>query len=106
MIIVLYLGLCNGAGWATTLDARDAVLLGMEKNIELNWCDEASMQALMFHEIGHIWPKTVRHSDIHTKSQREKSIVQLYQEGVATVFEQTLCDDESYYHQDNGDWLK
>lgn len=29
--IILYLGLCNGAGWATSLDGRDAVLLGIEK---------------------------------------------------------------------------
>ena len=35
--IILYLGLCNGAGWATSLDGRDAVLLGIEKIIELNW---------------------------------------------------------------------
>ena len=28
--IILYLGLCNGAGWATSLDGRDAVLLGIE----------------------------------------------------------------------------
>ena len=29
--IVLYLGLCNGAGWATTLDGKSTVLLGIEK---------------------------------------------------------------------------
>ena len=56
--IILYLGLCNGAGWATSLDGRDAVLLGIEKIIELNWQDESAMQALIFHEIGHIWHKT------------------------------------------------
>lgn len=55
--IILYLGLCNGAGWATALDGRDAVLLGIEKIIELNWQDESAMQALIFHEIGHIWHK-------------------------------------------------
>ena len=52
------MGLCNGAGWATSLDGRDAVLLGIEKIIELNWQDESAMQALIFHEIGHIWHKT------------------------------------------------
>lgn len=46
--IILYLGLCNGAGWATSLDGRDAVLLGIEKIIELNWQDESAMQALIF----------------------------------------------------------
>ena len=56
--IILYLGLCNGAGWATSLDGRDAVLLGIEKLSSLNWQDESAMQALIFHEIGHIWHKT------------------------------------------------
>lgn len=46
--IILYLGLCNGAGWATSLDGRDAVLLGIEKIIELNWQDESAMQTLIF----------------------------------------------------------
>ncbi|MBQ7125467.1 hypothetical protein IJO12_00095 [bacterium] len=34
--IILYLGLCNGAGWATTLDGKNTVLLGVEKIIELD----------------------------------------------------------------------
>ena len=28
--IILYLGLCNGAGWTTTLDGKNTVLLGIE----------------------------------------------------------------------------
>lgn len=55
--IVLYLGLCNGAGWATTLDGKNTVLLGVEKIIELNWGDEINMRALILHEIGHLWHK-------------------------------------------------
>lgn len=52
--IILYLGLCNGAGWATTLDGKNTVLLGVEKIIELNWDDETNMRALILHEIGHL----------------------------------------------------
>ena len=55
--IILYLGLCNGAGWATTLDGKNTVLLGIEKIIELNWGDETNMRALILHEIGHLWHK-------------------------------------------------
>ncbi len=55
--IILYLGLCNGAGWATTLDGKDTVLLGLEKIIELDWGDETNMRALILHEIGHLWHK-------------------------------------------------
>ena len=35
--IVLYLGLCNGAGWVTEINGKITVLLGIEKIIELDW---------------------------------------------------------------------
>ena len=38
--IVLYLGLCNGAGWVTNINGQDVILLGIEKILELNWCDK------------------------------------------------------------------
>lgn len=105
MTILLYLGLCNGAGWATTLDGRDAVLLGIEKIIELDWCDFEKLRALIYHEVGHIWHKTAGCLDFPVAGQREQSILQLYQEGVAMVCEQLLCGDDNYYHQDRNGWL-
>lgn len=45
--IILYLGLCNGAGWATSLHNKNVVLLGIEKIIELDWCNEEDMFALI-----------------------------------------------------------
>lgn len=53
--LFLYVGLCNGAGWATKLNGRDAVLLGMEKILELGWVSLADMQGLIYHELGHIY---------------------------------------------------
>lgn len=104
--IILYLGLCNGAGWATTLDGRDAVLLGIEKIIELNWQDELSMKGLIFHEIGHIWHKVHGNFRPEAGTEGEAALVRLYQEGIAMVCEQILCQDENYYHQDRNDgWL-
>ena len=103
--IILYLGLCNGAGWATTLDGRDVILLGIEKIIELNWENEVGMQALIYHEIGHIWHKTHGTLCPPANSNGEKSLVQLYQEGVAMVCEQILCQNDHYYHQNKNDWL-
>ena len=93
--IILYLGLCNGAGWATSLDGRDAVLLGIEKIIELNWQDESAMQALIFHEIGHIWHKPTGISIPRLGQRAKKSLAQLYQEDLpwsANIFYAKMTD--------------
>ena len=103
--VILYLGMCNGAGWATELDSRDTVLLGAEKIIELNWCDARSLESLIFHEVGHLWHKAVGSFRFETHSAREKSLLQLYQEGVAMACEHILCGNEESYHQDDGEWL-
>ena len=103
--IVLYLGLCNGAGWATTLDGKNTVLLGIEKIIELNWGDETNMRALILHEIGHLWHKLNGKLYIPDFTKRRKAIQQLYQEGVAMVCEHILCGDKDFWHQDKNGWL-
>ncbi len=103
--IVLYLGLCNGAGWATTLDGKDTVLLGIEKIIELDWGDETNMRALILHEIGHLWHKLNGNLHIPEYTKRRKGIAQLYCEGVAMVCEHILCGDDEFYHQDKDGWL-
>lgn len=103
--IILYLGLCNGAGWATTLDGKNTVLLGVEKIIELDWGDETNMRALILHEIGHLWHKMNGNLYIPDFTKRRKAIQQLYQEGVAMVCEHILCGDDDFYHQDKDGWL-
>lgn len=103
--IILYLGLCNGAGWATTLDGKNTVLLGIEKIIELNWGDETNMRALILHEIGHLWHKLNGNLHIPEYTKRRKGIAQLYCEGVAMVCEHILCGDDEFYHQDKDGWL-
>ena len=104
--IILYLGLCNGAGWATTLDGQKVVLLGIEKIIELDWCDRESLTTLIYHELGHIWHHINGNLYCKENGIEAKSLWQLYQEGIAMYCEQTLCDDFNYYHQDKNGWLK
>ncbi len=99
--VILYLGLCSGAGWATDLEGKPTVLLGIEKIIELNWQSEQEMQALIYHEIGHLWHFSKRNQP----PMQTKQLEQLYQEGMAMRFEQLICGDLSYYHQDKDGWL-
>ena len=103
--IVFYLGLCNGAGWVTTLDGKPTVLLGVEKIIELDWIDNDSLIGLLYHELGHIWHEATGMLYYETDSISEKSLWQLYQEGIAMYCEQLLLRDFSYYHQDKDGWL-
>lgn len=103
--IILYLGLCNGAGWATRLDGKDTVLLGIEKIIELDWGNEAELRALILHEIGHLWHKQNGNLYIPEFTKRRKGIAQLYCEGVAMVCEHILCGDDDFYHQNKNGWL-
>lgn len=104
--IVLYMGLCNAAGWTTTINGRDVVLLGIEKILELNWCDVASMYGLVYHELGHIYHK--QYGMFHQRSDNNcKNFVwQLFTEGIAMYFEQVLVNNFDYYHQNKNGWLE
>ena len=103
--IILYLGLCNGAGWATKLNDRSVVLLGIEKIVELDWCDEISMIGLVYHELGHLWHFQNRTVPTDIKTPADGALWQLYTEGVAMYCEQLLCGNERFYHQDKNGWL-
>lgn len=103
--IILYLGLCNGAGWVTKLNTRPTVLLGIEKIIELKWHELVEMRGLIYHELGHVWHMSVGAIFEEFESERERYILQLYQEGIAMYFEQLMAGDFNYYHQDKNGWL-
>lgn len=104
--IVLYVGLCNGAGWVTNINGRDVILLGVEKILELNWLDEASMCGLIYHELGHVYH--TQYGDFNQQSDisEQNFVWQLFTEGIAMYFEQILVNDFNYYHQDKNGWLK
>jgi hypothetical protein len=104
--IILYLGLCNGAGWYTKLNKENVILLGIEKIIELDWEDISSLKALIYHELGHAWHDQCRKQEDILKSVSDYSIYQLYQEGIAMTFEQTMFDNNMYFHQNRNDWLE
>lgn len=102
--VVLYLGLCNGAGWVTPVSGRTTVLLGIEKIMELNWCDPDALTGLIVHELGHVYQ--AQYGILHRKTDTlpDHFLWQLFTEGVAMVFEQKIIGDPSYFHQDRNGW--
>lgn len=103
--IVLYLGLCNAAGWVTNINERDVILLGIEKILELNWCGEDDMYGLIYHELGHIYQKQHGVFEQSSDDNSRNFVWQLFTEGIAMYFEQMLVNDPHYYHQNKNGWV-
>lgn len=107
--IALYLGLCNAAGWALRRaehpQGGQAVLLGIEKIIELRWHGEQDMKGLLFHELGHLWHESAGRRELPEATEYERSVTQLYDEGIAMRCEQLFCGDDGFFHQDKNGWL-
>lgn len=102
--IVLYLGLGNAAGWVTQINGNDTVLLGVEKIIELDWCDEESMYGLIYHELGHVYQAQYGVLEQSSEENEKNFVWQLFIEGIAMYFEQVLVGDLDYFHQDANGW--
>ncbi len=102
--IVLYLGLCNGAGWVTTVNGKTVILLGMEKILELDWQDEDNMRGLIYHELGHAYHMQHGTFDQMADGNSGQFLWQLFTEGIAMYFEQLLVGSPNYYHQDRDGW--
>lgn len=102
--IVLYIGLCNAAGWVTNINGKNVILLGVEKILELNWQDENSMYGLIYHELGHVYHKQYGVFNQCSEDNKLNFVWQLFTEGIAMYFEQVLVNDLNYYHQNKNGW--
>lgn len=88
VVFVLYVGIGNGAGWATRFRDKPAVLFGLENIAELEWHEPVTIQGLIAHELGHI-------AHALWRAQRglgdgEGPWWQLYEEGFAQSCEVTV----------------
>jgi len=102
--IVLYLGLCNGAGWVEKINEKHIVLLGIEKILELKWNNIDDMTGLILHELGHVYQAEYGVLYRQFKKTSDHFLWQLFTEGIAMVFEQEIVNDSSYFHQDKDGW--
>ena len=103
--VIFYLGLCSGAGWATELNGKPAVLLGAEKILELKWYDYDRMFVLIAHEMGHLWHQSMGGVFGQAEAVDDKAVFQLYSEGVAVWFEQSLYGQDDFYLENHDGWL-
>ena len=104
--VVLYLGLCSGAGWVTELQGRATVLLGLEKIVELEWDSVDAMNGLVLHELGHVYQRQYGVLEREASRPGEELLWKLFTEGIAMVFEQELVEDRAYFHQDRDGWKR
>ncbi len=105
---VLYAGMENGAGWVTDYQGRPAILFGLEAIAECGWQEEATLEGLIAHELGHLTHNAWRDEPL---SETEDAWLHLYSEGFAQYFEGQLLQRESW-HETGGqgqpwlDWCK
>lgn len=102
--LILYLGLCNGAGWVTPVNGRQAVLFGIEKIMELDWHGVDAMNGLVLHELGHVYHAQYGALEHAPDALPDQLLWQLFTEGIAMVFEQEIVGNPDCFHQDAGGW--
>lgn len=102
--LVFYLGLCNAAGWVTTINQRTHILLGIEKIMELQWDNPGDFLGLLYHELGHAHHMQYGRFSCDMADARRKFLWQLFSEGVALCYEQMLMGSAAYYHKDKNGW--
>ncbi len=104
MLLVIYVGIGCGAGWATTLAGVPAILFGLENAAECGWTTPEAITGLTAHEIGHL---------VHHRWREEQGRPpgsgawwQLYEEGFAQRCAASILGTEAW-HQAVGQpgWL-
>ena len=103
---LIYVGVGCGAGWATRLAGRRAILFGLENVAECGWQDRTLAAGLIAHEIGH-----VAHGCWREQAGAEAGrgpLWELYEEGFGQRCEHVILGRESW-HESAGinepDWL-
>jgi len=105
-IVVLYLGAGCGAGWATRLVEKPAILLDFFNIAELGWTNEEKLRGLIAHEFGHLYHMHLRDEWIEFEEAERDPFFQLYSEGFAQVCEHRILGEESWHPAIGENWLE
>jgi hypothetical protein len=100
-VIIIYVGIGCGAGWATTYQGQPAILLGVENIAEEGWQDEGHLRGLVAHEMGHLVHACWRGPT--TPAEKKDPCWQLYSEGFAQCCEDLV--NGKPWHMADIDWM-
>jgi hypothetical protein len=106
IVVVIYVGIGCGAGWATSYNDTPAILFGLENIAECDWSNVSDIQGLFAHEAGHLVHQ-------HWRAQNNKPSSsgpwwQLYEEGFAQRCEDKIGSDYSWHQagsEMDSEWL-
>jgi hypothetical protein len=95
LVIVIYVGIGVGAGWATEYSGKPAILFGLENIAECGWQSAERVRSLILHETGHLYLRFQRQG---LDSQKVNShYFELYSEGFAQRFEHLVLGRSAWY---------
>ncbi len=104
LLCVIHVGLGCGAGWATQLHGRPAVLFGLENIAGCGWTSREALMGLVAHELGHLLLDQWRQEAGLAAGQGP--IWQLFEEGFA---QRVALEYTGTWHMVHGqehlDWL-
>lgn len=104
MKIVLYLGLCNGAGWVVQYNGKKYILFGLEKIIELGWHTYEKISNLLSHELGHVY--YFEFTKKWNEESQNSNIMNLFEEGFAEYVATLLCELPNSRGQKWSNWCQ
>ncbi|MGC2288903.1 MAG: hypothetical protein WA688_03490 [Thermoplasmata archaeon] len=104
---VIYVGLGCGAGWATRLGGKPAVLFGIENAAEMTTGRRGEWPGALSHEVAHlVHNEWRRQAGLPSGESRRGPYWQLYEEGFATACERSI-ETPAHFRLRTGkaDWL-
>jgi len=105
ILLVVYVGIGCGAGWATTYGGQPAILLGLENIAEEKWYTRNKLRGLISHEVGHLTHMKWR-DEWETFEEKEKDpLFLLYSEGFAQRCEHLIIGRETWHMAPNKEWF-
>jgi len=105
IVLVVYVGIGCGAGWATKYGGQPAIFLGLENIAEEKWHTKNKLQGLISHEIGHLAHMKWRDEWETFEEAEQDPLFQLYDEGFAQRCEHLILGKETWHMAPNKDWI-